>query len=98
VLHLLVELTYPNTQDTVRVILLNEKRASEWAKVSHFLQKNKYITNSEAREVTDIRHRDKMSKMLKRWVEKGLLIQIMPPSGYMKGCKYKLVDSSEINN
>ena len=40
--------TYPHLQNAVRVILLNEKVASEWEKVSSYLEKKKYITNKEA--------------------------------------------------
>ena len=89
--------TYPHLQNAVRVILLNEKVASEWEKVSSYLKKKKYITNKEARKLTGIVHRDKMSKMLKNWVSHGLLIQIIPPSGYVKATKYRLPETEEIN-
>lgn len=89
-------LTYPLYQDFVQVVLLNEYRASEWEKISSHLKKNKYITNEEAREVTGVVQRDKMAKMLKNWAKQGLLIQIVPPSGYFKGTKYKLPDSQEV--
>ena len=77
--------------------MLNEKVASEWEKVSSYLEKKKYITNKEARKLTGIVHRDKMSKMLKNWVKHGLLIQIIPPSGYVKATKYRLPETEEIN-
>jgi len=89
--------TYPHLQDAVQVILLNEKVASEWEKISSYLEKKKYITNEEARKLTGIVHRDKMSKMLKNWVTHGLLIQIIPPSGYVKATKYRLPETEEIN-
>ena len=89
--------TYPNLQDAVRVILLNEKVATEWEKVSFYLEKNKYITNEGARRVTGIIQRDKMAKMLKDWAKHGLLIQIIPPSGYVKGTKYRLPGAEEIS-
>jgi ATP-dependent DNA helicase RecG len=89
--------TYPNLQDAVRVVLLNEKRISEWEKVSFYLSKNKYITNEAARKITGIIQRDKMAKMLKNWVKHGLLIQIIPPSGYVKGTKYRLAGTEEIS-
>lgn len=88
--------TYPHLQDAVRIILLNEKVASEWEKINHYLKKNKYITNEIAREVTGVLQRDKMSQILKKWVDKGLLIQIKLPSGYVKATKYRLTDTSEI--
>ncbi len=89
-------LTYPLYQDFVKVILLNEYRPSEWEKISSYLKENKYITNEKAREVTGVVQRDKMAKMLKNWAKQGLLIQIVPPSGYFKGTKYKLPDSPEV--
>lgn len=89
--------TYPNLQDAVRVILLNEKIATEWEKVSFYLEKNKYITNEEARKITGIMHRDKMARILKNWAKHGLLIQIIPPSGYVRGTKYRLPGVEEIS-
>lgn len=89
-------LTYPVYQDSVKVILLNEYRPTEWEKISGYLKENKYITNEGSRKVTGVVQRDKMAKMLKNWVKHGLLIQIVPPSGYYKGTKYKLPDSPEV--
>jgi len=88
--------TYPNLQDSVRVILLNEKVATEWEKVSFCLEKNRYITNEEARKITGTNQRDKMTQILKNWVRHGLLIQIIPPSGYVKGTKYRLPGTTEL--
>lgn len=89
--------TYPLLQDSVRVVLINEKVATEWEKVNYYLEKNKYITNEEARNLTRVEQRDKMTKILKNWVEKGLLVQIVPQTGYVKGTKYRLPNDSEIN-
>lgn len=89
--------TYPNLQNAVRVILLNEKMVTEWEKINFYLEKNKYITNEEARKQTSIIQRDKMAKMLKNWVKHGLLIQIIPPSGYVRGTKYRLPGIEEIS-
>lgn len=89
--------TYPHLSDSVRIILLNEKVASEWEKINHFLKKDKYITNEIAREVTGVLQRDKMTQLLKKWVDKGLLIQIKPPTGFVKATKYRLSDTSEIS-
>lgn len=89
-------LTYPLYQDSVKVVLLNEKRASEWEKISSYLRENKYITNEEARKLTGVIQRDKMAKMFRNWVKHSLLIQIVPPSMYRKGIKYKLSDAFEV--
>lgn len=88
--------TYPNLQDSIRVILLNEIRATEWGKVSAYLEKNKYINNEQARGLTSIKDRDKMTQLLKKWVKQGLLIQIIPSTGYLKGTRYRLPNTSEL--
>ncbi len=92
--------TYPSLRikDAVRVVLLNEKIATEWEKVSFYLEKNKYVTNEEARRATGVVQRDKMTHMLKDWVKRGLLIQIVPSSGYVRGTKYKLSGTSDLND
>ncbi len=89
-------LSYPFYQDAVKVVLFNEHRLTEWEKINTYLCENKYITNELAREITKINDRNKMSYILKRWVEQGLLIQIVPSSGFKKGIKYKLAVSSDI--
>ena len=70
--------------------------ATEWEKVNFYLEKNKYITNEEARKITNINQRDKMTQILKNWVKHGLLIQIVPHSGYVKGTKYRLPGTTEL--
>ncbi len=87
--------TYPNLEDSVDVILLNEERPSEWEKVYEYLKSNKYINNSQARSITGIVQRDKMSRLLKKWVEQGLLAVIS--SNAPKFVKYKLQDKDEFN-
>jgi len=84
--------------DSIRVVLFNERQASEWEKISIYLRENKYITNEQARKLTAVIQRDKMSYKLKRWVEQGLLMQIKPPSGFRRGTKYKLVEAPEIKS
>lgn len=88
--------TYPFLQDAVRVVLLNEYTATEWEKINHFLKETKYITNEQARHITGVVQRDKMAKMLKKWVNDGLLIQMIPPSRYVKETKYKLPDAMDV--
>lgn len=89
-------LTFPYLKESVRVILFNEVVATEWQKISDFLEKNKYISNAEARKITGTEQRDKMTQIFKKWVEQGLLIQIKPKSGYVKATKYRLPNSNEI--
>ena len=38
-----------------------------------------------------------MSRILKKWVNQGLLVQIVPSSGYMRGYKYKLSGTPELS-
>lgn len=90
--------TYPHLQYAVRVILMNERRASEWEKISFYLGEHKYITNQEARKVTGVLQRDKMTRFLKGWVAKGLLVQIIPRPGFVRGTKYRLPTSSETSS
>jgi|GEM_PF-2662107 len=77
-------ITYPTLSDSVRVVLFNEKVATEWEKVKSFLEKNTFITNQEARDITHIVQNYRMSKLLRQWVDRGLLIQIVPESGYTR--------------
>jgi predicted HTH transcriptional regulator len=88
--------TYPHLQDAIRVVLLNELRQTEWDKVSDYLKENKYISNEIARSITGVEQRDAMSKLLNKWCSQGLLIKIVPSSGYVRGTKYRLPVSSEI--
>ncbi len=88
--------TYPNLEDAVRVVLLNEKVATEWEKINFYLEKNKYINNGKAREITGIVQVYKMSKLLDKWAKNGLLIKIVPSTGYVRGIKYRLPDLKEI--
>lgn len=89
-------ITYPHLRESVRVVLINEVVATEWQKVSDYLEKNKYISNAEARKITGTEQRDKMTQIFKKWVEQGLLVQMKPKSGYVKETKYRLPNSNEI--
>ncbi len=88
--------SYPHTQDSVRVILLNEHRADEWEKISFYLSNHAYLSNEEARTLTGVVHRDKMSRLLNKWVSQGVLVKNIPSTGYVRGTRYKLPDSREI--
>ena len=89
--------TYPNLEDSVDVILLNEERPSEWEKVYDYLKDNKYINNQKAREITSIVQIDKMSKLFKKWVQQGSLDMIISKGNAPKYTKYKLSNSDELN-
>jgi hypothetical protein len=47
-----IYVTYPALQDSVKVILWNEAKPNDWEKIKDYLNKNKYITNEKAREIT----------------------------------------------
>ncbi|MCB4756519.1 MAG: putative DNA binding domain-containing protein [Elusimicrobia bacterium] len=87
--------TYPNLQDSVRVILLNQKAPSEWEKISQFLQESKFISNKEARKILGISDTVKMSKLFKRWVKQGLLMSSTSNSGAKRNMRYRLPASDE---
>ena len=81
--------TYPNLQDAVRVVLFNTIRATEWDKVSFYLtNKEKYITNEKVRKIIKNPDTSKVSRILRKWVEQGLLIKI--DTGAKKTVKYRL--------
>jgi len=81
--------TYPNLQDAVRVVLFNTIRATEWDKVSFYLtHKEKYITNEKVRKIIKNPDTSKVSRILRKWVEQGLLIKI--DTGAKKTIKYRL--------
>jgi ATP-dependent DNA helicase RecG len=86
--------TYPHLQDSVRVVLINTIRATEWDKVSHYLTKEeKYVTNEKVRRIVGNPDTSKVSRLLKKWVEQGLLIKI--DTGAKKTVKYRLPADDE---
>lgn len=87
--------TYPHLQDAVRVVLLNEQAPSEWDKVSHYLNANKYIGNKEARKILHIDDMVKVSRLFNRWVRQGLLTKIVPTVGSKKSVRYRLPAADE---
>jgi ATP-dependent DNA helicase RecG len=91
-------ITYPIFEDSVRVTLLNERKQDEWEKVRYYLVKNRYITNSEARGITGIIQAHTMSRLLRTWVSKGLLIKIAHENGSEKLTKYKLVNAENLGS
>jgi len=84
-----VYITYPIIKDSVCCLLLNTKRASEWDKVYSFLSKKaKYIANEDVRKIIGNADTVKVSRLLKKWVDKGLLTKI--DTGAKKTAKYRL--------
>jgi|ERR1035437_192830 ATP-dependent DNA helicase RecG len=87
--------TYPMYEDSVKVVLLNEKRQSEWEKVKEYLVENRYINNSKAREITNVTQIHEMSRLLKRWVTQGLLLKIESEGSSPKFTRYKLYNAED---
>jgi ATP-dependent DNA helicase RecG len=60
------------TQQTITVTLLNEERPPVWTQVSDWIDRNGPIGNGDLRQIAEL---DTLSasKLLKRWVEQGLL-------------------------
>lgn len=84
-----VFLSYPLLKDSVRVVLHNSKKNGEWDKVSDYLSnKEKYINNEKVREITGNPDSFRISRLLKKWVDQGLLIRI--ESGSKRRVKYRL--------
>lgn len=75
--------------NSVLVVLFNVQRVEYWDTVSKYLDENYRITNSEARGITGIQCTVKMSRLLKSWVNKGLLEGIK--KRFKGGCYYKKV-------
>jgi len=90
--------TYPKKEDSVMVVLFNEHLATEWEKVNSFLTKQGgYVNNTMVREITGITDRSVVSRLLSKWVTKGLLIKIQPTSGSFKNIKYVLFETGKEN-
>lgn len=90
--------TYPLYEDSVKVVLLNENQPTEWEKVKKYLEKNKYIDNKTARDITGVVQLHVMSRLLKKWTEKGLLLKIEVKSKSPRDTKYKLSNIDEMKN
>jgi ATP-dependent DNA helicase RecG len=72
--------------NSVLLILLNLKRVEYWDTVGKYLDTNYRITNKQARGITSVDDVLKMSRILKTWVEKGLLEKIGKAK---KDCYYR---------
>jgi ATP-dependent DNA helicase RecG len=62
--------------NTVLLLLLNMHKIEYWDTVSKYLDENYRIINKKAREITGVSDVLKMSRLLRGWVEKGLLEKI----------------------
>ncbi len=62
--------------NTVLLLLFNLHKIEYWDTVSKYLDENYRIINKKAREITGVTDVLKMSRLLRGWVEKGLLEKI----------------------
>lgn len=62
--------------NTVLLLLFNLHKIEFWDTVSKYLDENYLITNKKAREITGVADVLKMSRLLRGWVDKGLLEKI----------------------
>ncbi len=60
-------------RDAVLVMLLNEERPAVWEQVSNWIDRHGYINNRALCRIAEV-DTLRASKMLKRWVEQGLLV------------------------
>ncbi|MFH0779959.1 MAG: RNA-binding domain-containing protein [Parcubacteria group bacterium] len=72
--------------NTVLLLLLNLHKIEVWDTVSKYLDENYRITNKKTREITGVNDVLKMSRLLRSWVEKGLLEKIGKAK---KDCYYR---------
>jgi len=61
---------------SVLLILFNLQRVEYWDTVSKYLDEHYRITNHEARAITGVKDTLRMSRLLKSWVDKGLLEKV----------------------
>ena len=80
----------------VKVILSNEHAPDEWSKVNEYLQQNAYINNAKAREITSTIQTSKMSAMLKKWIQQGLIERVTNGSQSRRDYRYKLSSRPEL--
>ncbi len=65
-------------RDAVCVVLLNLERPSVWDRVNSFVNEHGSITNAELRQIMQSVDTLAASKMLRKWVEQGLLAVANP--------------------
>ena len=68
-------------REAVRVYLFNQNRPSIWEQVTDYLDKHGSIGNAEIRQLMQTDDTLRASKMLKSWVEQGLLEVSNPDAG-----------------
>jgi hypothetical protein len=82
-------------RDAIRVVLFNTLRSTEWDKVMYYLSsKENYVTNEKVCLIIGNPDTAKVSRILRRWVDQGLLVKI--DRGAKKTVSYRLpVDTKQ---
>ena len=62
-------------REAVVVKLLNEARVSAWDQVDLFLSEHESVTNADLRTLLRTEDRPKVSRLLRQWVDDGLLVR-----------------------
>ena len=75
-------------KDSLLVTLRNEMRASNWDQVSALLENHPTITNTQVREILGTEDTLRISKLLRGWVELGLL-EVANPEGAKQNRRYR---------
>lgn len=68
-------------REAVNVILMNEAPPSAWKQVEQYLLAHPDIGNAEVRSILGSEDLLRASKLLKLWVERGLLVVVNPSGG-----------------
>jgi ATP-dependent DNA helicase RecG len=75
-------------KDSLLVTLRNEVRASNWDQVAALLDSHSTITNTQVRELLGTEDTLRVSKLLRGWVEIGLL-EVANPEGAKQNRRYR---------
>jgi len=85
-------------RELVRVKLLNEARLSEWELVRDHLLRHGTVANAEVRTMLNLgANRVKASKLLRGWLDKGL-IEVVNPAGGTRNRRYRLRVVGEVKS
>ena len=82
----------------VKVRLLNESVPDIWTKVESYLKHNNYIGNAQARQITGIIQMTTMSKVLRGWLNQGLIEKVINGSKSPRDTRYKLKTKKEFES
>jgi len=85
------------TDDSVRVVLLNEIESTEWEKLEDYLSRHRYVGNEKAREITGIVQAQEMTRRFGQWVRQGLLVRVPSDMNVRRNVRYKLAAADSLS-